>query len=384
MSKKHSVLSASTCERWWNCPGSVKACENIPNPPNIYMATGTVAHKIAEWSLKPEHHTDSFDLNWLGLVMKQDGFEVPVDEDMIDSIEAYREYVLGIWEKEGRPEMRLEVRVELTEVNAVMFGTTDCVMVVPFKKVIVMDYKNGRGKRVSAWENKQLLYYVLGIMLKEDCNEFEIHICQPGVDDGFTSYSGDISFIRSFQKELDEKAKAALAPDAPLIAGDWCKGTFCPYRTACPALSGKALELVQNDFATPAVVDTLSLEHIVKILQYEDTVKDWMAKVREHAKELMLQGAEIPGYKVVQSLGHAKWIDPDVIKAEFEAEYGDRIYKPQELLSPAQFEKAVGKKQLGKTFREDYTIRPESGYKIVETDAAGEPIKTIKAQEDFQ
>lgn len=381
MSKKHSVLSASSCERWWNCPGSVEAVKNIPNPPNIYMATGTVAHSIAEKALLAKEIVPLGTL--IGQTRIQDGFEVTIDEGMIDSIEQYRDYVLHIWEKEGRPQIRLEQRIELTEVNALMFGTTDCVIVVPFKKVHIFDYKNGEGKRVSAWENKQLMYYALGVMLQEDCAEFEIHICQPKIEDGFTSFTGTADDILAFHRDLDVKAKAALAPNAPRIAGDWCKGTFCPARTTCPALQSLAHELVKNDFAAPAIVDTLSIEHIVKILKYEDTVKDWMARVRDHAKEMMLQGMEIPGYKVVQAFGHAKWIDPEVIKAEFEDEHGDKIYKPRELLSPAQFEKAVGKKQLGKSFRDDYTVRPETGYKIVESDEAGETVKTIKAQEDF-
>jgi hypothetical protein len=131
------------------------------------------------------------------------------------------------------------------------------------------------------------------------------------------------------------------------------------------------------------VIETIPIHHIIKILKYEDTVKDWMAKVRDHAKEMMLQGMEIPGYKVVQSFGHAKWVDPAVVAAEFEEE-GDKIFKPKELLSPAQFEKAVGKKKLGPAFRDEYTIRPETGYKIVEADDKGETVKLTKAQEDFQ
>ena len=144
-----------------------------------------------------------------------------------------------------------------------------------------------------------------------------------------------------------------------------------------------ARELVVGDFAAPAVVDTLTMDHIIKVLKYEDTIKDWMAKVRDHAKELMVKGEDVPGYKVVQSLGHAKWTDEDVIKAEFEDEFGDKLFAPKKILSPAQFEKVVGKKRLGKDFRDDYTVRPEAGYKIVKTEENGEPIKLTKAQDDF-
>lgn len=379
--RTHSILPASSCERWWNCPGSVEACKDIPNPANEYMAEGTVAHRLAEWALKdPENELDSY----IGKIMEQDGFDIEVTEDMVDNVLEYRDYVLKVQEAEGGYPLRLEQKIELEEVNAVLFGTIDCVMVVPFKVVHVFDLKFGQGKRVSAWENKQLMEYALGVMLEEDCADFVLHVCQPRVEDGFTSYHGSAEHMKIFAQELEQRADAALKPNAPLIAGDWCKGTFCPHRVNCPALHNLAGELTARDFSAPAVTDKLSIEHIVKILKYEDTVKDWMAKVREHAKELMIKGTDIPGYKVVQSLGHAKWVDEEVIKAEFEEEFGDKLYGERKLVSPAQFEKIAGKKRLGKDFRDDYTVRPEAGFKIVETEEKGEPIKLTKAEEDFQ
>jgi hypothetical protein len=377
--RKHSILPASSCERWWNCPGSVHACKDIPNPPNKYTAEGTVAHAVAELSLRePTKNLDDL----IGEVRIQDGFEIEITEEMINAVLEYKSYVLGIWNELRRPPILLETKIELKEVNAVLFGSPDCILVKPYDVVHVFDFKYGAGKRVSAWKNKQLLEYVLGVMLQEDCSNFVIHICQPRVDDGFTSYAGTSDEIFQFQKELAQHATDALDPKAQLIPGDWCKESFCPYRMSCPALHDLAKELVAKDFSAPAVVDTLSMDHIIKILKYEDTVKDWMARVRDHAKELMIQGQNIPGYKIVQSLGHAKWIDPDVVIAEFEGDYGEKIYD-KKLLSPAQLEKVIGKKVLGKDFRENYTIREEIGYKIVEENEKGEPIKTIKAQEDF-
>jgi len=376
----HSILPASSCERWWNCPGSVNACKNIPNPPNVYMAEGTVAHRLAEWGF----HNPDLDLDQkIGRVIKEGDFEIEVTEEMVDAVLDYHSYVLDIWEKYGCPPYKTEQKIELKEVNAVLFGTVDFHFVVDFRVLHVFDLKYGKGKRVSAWENKQLMEYALGVMLKEDVSECVLHICQPRVEDGFTSYTVSRSMMEQFAVDLGERAAAALKPDAPLVAGDWCKGTFCPHRVNCPALRGLAKDLVARDFDAPLVVEQLSMEHIVKILAYEDTVKDWMAKVREHAKELMLNGTDVPGYKVVQSFGHAKWIDEDVIKAEFEDEFGDKIYK-KKLISPAQLEKLAGKKRLGKDFRDDYTVRPEAGYKIVKTEERGEPAKLTKAQEDFQ
>lgn len=338
-----------------------------------------MAHTIAEEFLSTGANLEAM----IGTMRIQEGFDIEITEEMVDAVNEYVMYVSEVIADMGKgASVRFEEKVELTEVNSVLFGTADCVIVKPFDVVHVFDLKYGQGKKVSAWKNKQLMYYVLGVMLKEDCSRFVIHICQPRVEDGFTFYQGDINELNTFHAELEDHVKAALDPKAPLIPGDHCRGAFCPNRTMCPGLSGLARSLTVKDFSSPAVVDTLSLEHITKVLKYEDTVKDWMSKVKDHAKEMMLQGLEIPGYKITQSQGNAKWLDEDVIKAEFDDEYGDKMYE-KKLLSVAKFEKMAGKKRLGKDFREGYTIRPNTGYKIVEEDAKGEPIKIIKAQDDF-
>jgi hypothetical protein len=372
---KHSVLPASSCERWWNCPGSVNACVGIPNPPNKYTAEGAVAHSIAEQWLRKGGCPG------LDSTIMQDGFEIEVTSDMLEAVEEYVEYVRQHIPKGAV--VRYEEKVELKEVHAVMFGTADTVVVEPFKCVHIFDLKFGQGKRVSAWKNKQLMYYALGVALKEDVPRFVIHICQPRVDEGFTKYEGTIQELKDFELELKCKAETALFKDAPLVAGDWCKQTFCPNRVNCPALAGLARELVVKDFDSVPVVDVLTVEQIQKVLKYEDTVKDWMARVRDHAAELMLQGVDIPGWKVVESLGHAQWVDAAVIEAEFGGEFGDKLYT-KKLVSPAQFEKVAGKKRLGPNFREDYTVRPKAGYKVVEENEKGENVKLTKAEEDFK
>lgn len=381
--KEHSILSASASERWWNCPGSVKACENIPNPPTEYAAEGTVAHHLAEKVLRGQK-----DLKWLhdqiGEIVEQDGFDIEVTEEMIDCVEIYFDYIARVITGIGKGViLKVEEKITLEEVHAVLFGTGDCVIVEPFKRVHIIDLKYGQGKRVSAYRNKQLMQYALGVMLKEDCPDFTIHIVQPRVEDGITSYEGSgPQEMEEYHAELAKHVEAALDPKAPLIPGDWCKSSFCPNRATCKALQSLSSQMVGKDFNDVPVVETLSMKQILKVLQYEDTIKDWMSKVRDHAKELLLQGVDIPGYKVVKAQGNAVWVDETAVRAEFEPEYGDKLYE-KKFLSPAKFEKLVGKKKLGENFRDEYTRRPDNGYKIVEVDKQGETVKLTKAQEDF-
>lgn len=381
--KVHSKLSASASERWWNCPGSVKACENIPNPPTSYAAEGTVAHGLAEQVLYGKKKR-SWLATQVGEIIEQDGFDIEVTEEMVEAVETYFDYIATVMGDIGRGAiLRVEEKITLEEVHAILFGTGDCVIVEPFKCVHIIDFKYGAGKRVSAYRNKQLMQYALGVMLKEDCPDFVLHIVQPRVEDGITSYAGTVSEMEEYHADLAKHVEAALDPKAPLIPGDWCKSSFCPNRAGCKALQSLTTEIAGRDFGETPIVETLSIPQILKVLKYEDTIKDWMSKVRDHAKELLLQGLDIPGFKVVKALGNAVWIDETAVRAEFEPEFGDKLYE-KKFLSPAKFEKLVGKKKLGENFRDEYTRRPDNGYKIVETEKQGETVKLTKAQEDSQ
>ena len=41
----HSRLGASTSERWFNCPASVRLSDGIPSRESPYAAEGTLAHE---------------------------------------------------------------------------------------------------------------------------------------------------------------------------------------------------------------------------------------------------------------------------------------------------------------------------------------------------
>ena len=52
MATKHAVLSASSSERWLNCPPSARLCETYEDKSSDYAAEGTDAHALAEARLK--------------------------------------------------------------------------------------------------------------------------------------------------------------------------------------------------------------------------------------------------------------------------------------------------------------------------------------------
>ena len=46
MAGKHAILSASSSERWINCPPSARLCEHYPDKGSDYAAEGTDAHTL--------------------------------------------------------------------------------------------------------------------------------------------------------------------------------------------------------------------------------------------------------------------------------------------------------------------------------------------------
>lgn len=49
--KGHSILSASSSDRWLHCPPSARLCETYEDKGSDYAAEGTDAHALCEYKL---------------------------------------------------------------------------------------------------------------------------------------------------------------------------------------------------------------------------------------------------------------------------------------------------------------------------------------------
>lgn len=89
MANKHAVLSASSSERWLNCPPSARLCENYEDKGSDYASEGTDAHTLCEFRLKQalgvptEDPTDN--LSWY-------------NEEMDECAAGYAAYVVELLE----------------------------------------------------------------------------------------------------------------------------------------------------------------------------------------------------------------------------------------------------------------------------------------------
>ena len=155
MAGKHAILSASSSERWINCPPSARLCENYPDKGSDYAAEGTDAHTLCEYRLKLA----------LGLPTKDPIEDLGwYNEEMEECAAAYTAYVMELVEAAKQsgstPTVLIEQRVDFSRWVESGFGTADCVVIAD-RILNIVDYKHGQGVEVSAVENSQMKLYAL-------------------------------------------------------------------------------------------------------------------------------------------------------------------------------------------------------------------------------
>ena len=348
VTKKHSKLGASASDRWMNCPGSIRMSAGIPSIESDYAKEGTVAHEVCERLL-----AEAIAKSKITLPSEIKG--VAVDDEMREHAASYVEYVLSRF-ADG-DELTVEERFSLPQLHPDFFGTADCVIYKPDeKRLIVIDFKYGRGIPVEAKGNPQLRYYALGAAMKKHnrgVSVIETVIVQPRCPhpDG-PIRSDEISALElmDWSGDLVAAANATQKPDAPLNPGDWCK--FCPAAATCPAMREKALAAAQADFADDGTLhlsDPLSYapKQVWDMLPQIDLIEDWCRNVRAFAHHEAEAGRCDPRFKLVATRPTRKWKDDEAASVSLLVDHGlDRgeIFV-EKMRSPAQIEKVIGAKR---------------------------------------
>ena len=349
--RAHSSLGASSCYRWWNCPGSIYLSKGIPSKTSLFAREGTVAHELSQKCLEEGVDMDMF----LGQVID----EIPVTEEMVEAVQEYIEQCRVQISLATMPPM-IETRISLERLNppSPMFGTDDF-MCVQGDTLVVMDLKYGKGVKVSAKGNPQLKYYALGGLyaLPDTLGIKKIRaaIIQPRV----MGYSGpdwaeyDILEIMEWSVELIDRAKIAMQPDAKVEAGSWCK--FCPATGLCPVQADKALKAAQDVFSVEEASETvltlpaiskLTPKELAYLLQNAKMIEDWIEAARNAATALLTADASsIPGWEMGPKRGQREWLDEDeaakILLKECLTE--DLIYS-KSIISPANAETILSKR----------------------------------------
>jgi hypothetical protein len=132
-------------------------------------------------------------------------------------------------------------------------------------------------------------------------------------------------------------------------------------------------------------VPKLAPHEITEVLAMEPVIALWLKRVKEQALTAMLNGEDIPGYKVVEGkLGNRKWTNEfDVANVLNGAGYNRDDYTETKLLSPSQMDKAIGKKKVVELL--DALIERAPGSPQIAPESDKRPVydRLAEAQNDF-
>lgn len=328
----HSRYSPSGYYRWSECLGHlnlVDAHPEIKDESSAHADEGTVAHDRASYFLKNgKWHEDT------PLAMKV----------------ALEPYILFCLDKMKSPgaEWFIEQRLELP--GADMWGTADFIAYLPeTKQLHVVDLKYGKGVGVEAVNNSQLKIYGLMAMMAlhgKVVSEVHLTIVQPRYD----HYDGPIRTdvvtalsIAGFGNDVRRAIEATKAASAPVVAGEWCK--WCKVASVCPTLQSKALATTQAEFSVVESFDPIKLSQAMKMIP---ALEGWIKAVKARAFTEAMAGNVPEGFKFVEKKTNRQWRDVESLPTILGIDFGVselEMFKPKELLSPAQMEKLLNPDQ---------------------------------------
>lgn len=379
--REHARLSPSAAKRWMACPGSVQACDGLPDEPSEAAKEGTRAHEWAEHVIKTELVP-----GYLEQLDPAKPVPVPDDENMEERTAIYTDYCLDL--AGTCCIVKTESRLSLEHLHKDIWGTGDFIGLDVVNKILhSVDLKYGYTV-VEAADNPQLRIYGLAAVgemweeikkagIKMDELTVRCTIVQPRAEhpDGPIRYEGIklSSLIWWANSRLLPAAKLTEKPDAQLHAGPHCEGTWCPAIRVCPEYRARTEALVSVGFdgfhGGAFDLNRYSPEQLGKMMEFwigTSSIKD---KTFEFAQALMLQGHQIPGFKLVKKKAHRKYRNEAQAEGALVSVLGHKAYN-KKLVSPAQAEKALKAAGLNVGIVSQLAEVPDGGLTIApETDS---------------
>lgn len=350
-----------------NCPAAPRLEATAPDNETPYALEGTLAHAYCALKLK----------QFLGLDTAAEEREIAALNDtyhtgeMDEYTDTYKCIVLEKFNAARRltadARLLVETRLDFSEYIPEAFGTSDATIIADGTMEII-DFKYGKGVKVSAIGNEQMMIYALGAYLAHS-DEYRIErvrmtIVQPRLDNlsEYMMSAGDL--IRWADETLRPKALKAFLGGGAQNPGEWCQ--FCRVKCGCKALADKCTGIA-GGYPTPGLITPRQMA--TDILPWLSIIKAWATSMEEYALQQALAGTEYDGYKVVEGRSVRRITDDKAVIGLLDKEgYAPAEYmKPATLCGIGDLEKLVGKKRFA-ALCADYITKPQGKPTLVPAD----------------
>ncbi len=357
---EHAYLSASSAERWINCPGSAHLASLYPQTTSDAAEEGSLAHELAQILIS----YNAGDLTKAEKTKQTNALKKKVDafyeahKDMTGSFDAmqkilepYVDYVWATFQEVKKTDpaavIMTERRVDFSAYVPGGFGTSD-VVIIGGGCATVIDLKYGKGVPVSAVNNPQIRLYALGALAEFDIlyefDRMKVVIYQPRLD-SVTEEELTVEDLKTWAEKVVKPAAEEAAGDAPHYQpGSWCDSHFCPAAAKCKARAKWLLAVEKYAVKDPAL---LTDEEIGEILPRLDALQSFGKKIQDYAVGAITTGHAIPGWKVIEGRSNRKYKDEDkVAAAAIQAGYDEALIYEKSLLGITKMTELMGSKQF--------------------------------------
>lgn len=373
--RKHTIVSPSGYERWIHCTAAPRYEEQFADDGGTaYTAEGTLAHSVCELMATKKFMPKEMGTRKYNAALKKLKADPSWNDEMLVTASFYVDFLTEKANEFDTPPMvSLEQRVEFTEYVPEGFGTCDCIM-IGGDTLRITDYKHGKGVPVSSVNNGQMRLYALGalaqtkLLFGDSIKRVCTAIVQPRITEDVTEEWLTVEELKEWGRTVVQpKAFSAFYGFGTFSPGDWCR--FCKGKAECRAraeyyagfeqFEGMSVEGSDKSIgeATPPALNfqpfTLSDEDVGTLLIRAEGLVAWYNDLQEYARDAILAGRTIPGWRVVEGRKTRAFTDADkALDVMRSAGYEDAILFDRKAKSLAELEKLTGKKKFAELMGE--------------------------------
>lgn len=381
----HALLSASGAERWINCPPSARLQEQFPDTTSEYAQEGTLAHELGELKLLRafNHIGDSeFSTRKAG---------ISTHELYSREMEQHTDEYLDFISRESlsykyKPAVMIEKRVNYSSFAPEGFGTADC-LIVGGGTLTVIDFKYGKGVKVDAEHNPQMMLYGLGALAEYsilfDVQKVKLCVVQPRLNN-FSEWEIAADELMHWGNHvIRPAAELAFKGEGKASAGKHCR--FCKAKAVCRARAENNMSLSSFAPVKPEQLkEVLSNEEIGELIEKAEDLERWAGDLKEWALSSCLNGEDIPGWKAVEGRSSRRFNDPDsAFRKLISSGIDEAMLYERKPLSLAALEKVVGKKDFSAILAEDIVKSAGKPTLAKESDKREKITNKVSAAQDF-